>query len=88
MDDGEDDGDMPGGEEFAQIRQLLQSNPQMLPVLLNQLAQSHPEVPHGAEKALCVQGCVSMGVGEGGGDASTTASNYRELTRLLFLGCS
>ena len=33
-----------GGDEFAQIRELLQNNPQMLPVLLNQLAQSQPEV--------------------------------------------
>jgi hypothetical protein len=33
-----------GGGELAQIRELLQNNPQMLPVLLNQLAQTQPEV--------------------------------------------
>jgi hypothetical protein len=33
-----------GGDEFAQIRELLQNNPQMLPVLYNQPAQSQPEV--------------------------------------------
>jgi UV excision repair protein RAD23 len=67
----EDEVQGPGAQDIQQLRQLLQQNPSVLPLLLNQLSQSNPalaqQLRQNPEALLALLGANPMGGAAAGG---------------------
>jgi len=72
----EDEAQGSGAQDIQQLRQLLQQNPSVLPLLLNQLSQSNPAVAQqlrqNPEALLALLGANPMGGAPGGGMSGRT----------------